>query len=251
MAQDRPVALVTGASDPEGTGNIGYSVAEAFAGDHSVLLADLRDPSASAARLGASAFAIAGDVTRLDDCEKMVAAAEAQGPFKVLVHAAGITRPATRIENLDPAEWDHVLRTNLTSAFLIARAAIPALKRAGGGHIVLVSSRAGRTPFAIRGVSPVATKAHYAASKAGIISLTRALALELAADGIKVNCVAPGPVKTRIMPKESYEAAAASVPLGRMAEASEVASVVRFLCSDAASYMTGAILDVNGAQVLS
>jgi 3-oxoacyl-[acyl-carrier protein] reductase len=180
----------------------------------------------------------------------MVATAERIGPLRVLVHAAGITRPAKPLEAIDPDEWDQVLRTNLTSTFNICRAAIPALRRAGGGSIILVSSRAGRSPFASRGVSPVATKAHYAASKAGVISITRSLALELAADNIRVNCVAPGPVRTSIMPEQALPAAAASVPLGRVARPEEVASVVRFLCSPGASYMTGAIVDVNGAQVL-
>lgn len=249
-AAARPSALVAGASDPQRVGNIGAAIARRLAPDHRVLITDLRDPSSTARDIGHDVLGIAADATDPKACAEMVARAETLGPLRVVVHAVGITFPAQPVEKLPLAEWDLVLRTNLTSAFSLAQAAIPALRRAGGGNIVLISSRAGRAPFASRGVTPVATKAHYAVSKAGIISLTRSLALELAADGIRVNCVAPGPVKTRVIPQTAHASAAASVPLGRMAEPDEVASVVRFLCSTEASYMTGAIVDVNGAQVL-
>lgn len=246
----RPSALVAGASDPGRAGNIGTAIARRLVQDHRVLITDLRDPSSTAAAIGHDVCGFAADATDPGACADMVAKAEARGPLRTVVHAVGITFPAQPVETLPLAEWELVLRTNLTSAFNLAQAAIPALRRARGGSIVLISSRAGRAPFASRGVTPVATKAHYAVSKAGIISLTRSLALELAADGIRVNCVTPGPVKTRVIPASAHASAAASVPLGRMAEPDEVASVVRFLCSSEASYMTGAIVDVNGAQVL-
>jgi len=251
MTAARPVALVTGAAAQDGLDNIGAAAARALAADHRVVLADLRDPAATAADIGAGAVAAAGDVADPADCRRWVAAAEALGPLRAVVHAAGITRPSRRVEEIPPEEWELIIRVNLTGAFHLAQAVIPALRRAGGGSLVLIGSRAGRAPFASRGVTPVATKAHYAAAKAGIISLTRSLALELAGDGIRVNCVAPGPVKGPMIPAAQWPAAAASVPLGRMAEPAEIAGVVRFLCSPAAGYITGQTLDVNGGQVMS
>jgi len=243
-------ALITGAARQQSGDNIGSAIARELAGDFAVLVTDLRDPAATAASLGPPAAAFAGDVTRPADCRAMVAAAEALGPLRVIVHAAGITRPAVPVERLPAEEWELVLRTNLTSAFHLCQAGIPALRRAGGGSIVLISSRAGRAPFASRGVTPAATKAHYAASKAGIISLARSLAIELAGDGIRVNCVAPGPVRGEMMPESALPAAAASVPLGRVADPQEIGRVVRFLCSEQASFVTGHTLDVNGGQVM-
>ncbi len=242
--------LVTGAALQASGDNIGSAIARELAVDFALLVADLRDPAETAAALGKPAVAFAADVTRPADCRAMVAAAEALGPLRVVVHAAGITRPALRVERIAAEEWELVPQTNLTSALHLCQAAIPALRRAGGGSIVLISSRAGRSPFASRGVTPVSTKAHYAASKAGIISLTRSLALELAADGIRVNCVAPGPVKGEMLPEHLLSAAAASVPLGRVADPREIARVVFFLCSEAASFVTGQTLDVNGGQVM-
>jgi NAD(P)-dependent dehydrogenase (short-subunit alcohol dehydrogenase family) len=243
-------ALVTGAARQAGADNIGSAIVTALGATYSVLAVDRREIDGESHPPGA-AGTFRGDVTRSPDCQAMVAAAEALGPLKVVVHAAGITFPSVPVERIPPDEWDLVLATNLTSAFHVARAAIPGLRRSGGGSIVLVASRAGRAPFASRGVVPVATKAHYAASKAALISLGRSLALELAADGIRVNCVAPGPVKTAMMPEATWPAAAASVPLGRVAEPAEIARVVRFLCSDEASYVTGHTLDCNGGQSLS
>jgi 3-oxoacyl-[acyl-carrier protein] reductase len=243
------VALIAGAvAGPDGD-NIGAAVARALAKDHRLALFDRADPRPTLDAVGGDGIAVTGDIGRDDDCRRTVAEAAAIGGLKVLVNAAGITRPSRPVEHIDPAEWDEIIRVNLTGAFLLCRAAIPEMRKAGGGAIILIGSRAGRSPFPSRGVAPVATKAHYAASKAGIISLTRSLALELASDGIRVNCVAPGPVKGAMMPPETWDAAAASVPLGRLAEAREIADAVSFLVSPAAGYITGQTLDVNGGQV--
>lgn len=245
-----PAALVTGVGDDLHEDNIGSAIARVLAPDHTVVAADIRKPDRMAAALS-GAVAAGGDVTKAEDCARWVAVAEEAGPLRVVAHAAGITRPTRPLEHIPPAEWDTVLRVNLTGTYLLCRAAIPALRRAGGGSIVLIASRAGRSPFPARGVTPVSTKAHYAASKAGVISLARSLALELAADGIRVNAVAPGPVEGAMIPQETWPRVAASVPLGRLAGPAEIAGAVRFLCSPEADYVTGQTLNVDGGLVLS
>ena len=109
-------------------------------------------------------------------------------------------------------EWMRVISVNLTGTFMMARATIPAMLRASGGAMVLISSRAGKTGFAAMGVNPVATKAHYCASKAGVISLTKSLAMELAPYGVRVNGIAPGPFEGTMIPRDQWEEISRRVP---------------------------------------
>ena len=241
----RAVALVTGAAN-----NIGSAIAAAFAADHRVVLADLQDATVVAEEIGNDAVAVQGDVSEVADCEGWIEAAERLGPLRVVVHSAGITWPAKSIEEMPIEEWEATIRVNLNGTFLLMKAAIPALRRAGEGAAVLISSRAGKTGFAALAANPGATKAHYAASKAGVISLTKSLAMELAPDRIRVNCVAPGPIEGAMIPRHQWEEISSRVPLGRLGKPEEIAAAVRFLCSPGAAFITGHVLDVNGGTLM-
>lgn len=164
------------------------------------------------------------------------------GPVDALVNNAGIAPPG-RLEDLSPELWDTTLAVDLTSVFHCVRAALPHLRERGGGTITNVGSIAGRH-------RSFTASAAYAAAKGGVIALTRQLAHEFATEGVRVNCVCPGLVGTDIIRRnvtdEQRAALAATIPLGRLAEPAEVASTICFLATDAASYVTGAIFDVNG-----
>lgn len=164
------------------------------------------------------------------------------GPVDTLVNNAGIAPPG-RLEELSEEQWDRTLSVDLTSIFRCVRAALPHLRARGGGSVVNVGSIAGRHR------SFTASTA-YAAAKGGVVALTRQLAHEFATEGIRVNCVCPGLVGTDIIRRnvtdEQRSALAAGIPLRRLAEPAEIATTICFLAMPAASYITGAVLDVNG-----
>ncbi len=167
------------------------------------------------------------------------------GGFDCVVHLAGTVGkgPLTEVSVTD---WRRLLDVNLTSAFLLARAAHPHL-RERRGTLLLVSSTNG-----LNGGSALSGPA-YAVAKAGVLNLVRYLAKEWGADGIRVNAVAPGPVDTPMLarlPEATREALRQSIPLGRLASADDVAGIVAFLCSPQAAYLTGAVLNVSGGLVL-
>lgn len=247
-AGDYPsVALVTGA----GRG-IGFAIAQTL-GTRGMRIAlnELRLSDAErAVRLlaeqGIDATPVEGDVCIGAEANTIVARSEsAFGRLDVLVNNAGVLRP-TRAEFISDEEWEFVLNGNLKSTFLCCRAAIPALRRAGGGAIVNMSSSAGKSVSTIGG-------AHYTAAKAGVLGLTRHLARELAADGIRVNAVCPGLIDTEMVrttiPALQIEAYAGSFPMRRLGRPGEVAEVVAFLASRDSSYVTGASVDVNGGDL--
>ena len=149
------------------------------------------------------------------------------------MHSAGITRPACSILDMPVEEWENVIKVNLTGAFFLAKACIPPMLEAGQGAMVLFSSRAAKT-----------------ASKAGVISLVKSLAMELAPYGIRVNGVAPGPVQGTMIPKESWPVIAEKVPLNRLGTPEEMAEGAWFLCSPQAAFITGHILDINGGTLM-
>jgi NAD(P)-dependent dehydrogenase (short-subunit alcohol dehydrogenase family) len=165
----------------------------------------------------------------------------------VLVNNAGGFSVIRRTEDIPDEEWDAIFRFNVTSAFLCTKAVLPHMRRQRSGSIVNLSSIAGRS-------SAVTVTSHYAASKAAILGFTRHVALEAADDGIRVNAVAPGTVATErvraLRTPEQTRRIAETVPLGRIGEPEEIADVVLFLASDAARYVTGASLDVNGGLVM-
>jgi 3-oxoacyl-[acyl-carrier protein] reductase len=234
-------ALVTGAAR-----GIGLAIARALAeqGAGLALLDVDVDPLALAGRaMGARALTIKADVSLLEDVQRAVdLTVERFGGLDILVNNAGIC-PMSDFADITEAEWDRVLAINLKGAFLCCQAALPYLRRSGQrGRVVNIASVAGQ-------MGGVAVGAHYAASKAGLVGLSKSLAQMLAADGVTVNCVSPGTVATD-MTLDWSEATHADlkdkIPLGRFAQPQEIAEAVLFLASDRAGFITGATLDVNG-----
>ena len=190
---------------------------------------------------GGSATAVAGDISTPEGAAALVSQVESEvGPIAILVCNAGITRD-NLIMKLSDDDWRAVVDTNLGGAFFTCRAvARPMLKRRAGA-IVTMSS--------VVGVHGNAGQTNYAASKAGLIGLTKALAKELGARGIRVNAIAPGYISTELtdaLPAAAREAILGQTPLGRLGDPADVARAVRFLVSDAAAFVTGDVLAVDG-----
>lgn len=238
----RPTAIVTG-----GSSNIGWACVKRFAADHDVVIADVKPPQEA---LSAGVRFIPCDITDPVACQALVTQAAGDAGLKVLVHSAAITAAARPVEQIPVNEWRRLLEVNLTGAFVMAQAAIPALRQARGA-VVMIASRAGRTGYAALNASPTGTKAHYAASKAGLLSLVKSLAIELAPDGVRVNAVVPGSIEGAMIPRERWPELAARIPLGRLGTPEEVADAASYLCSDQARYVTGHALDVNGGTWMS
>ncbi len=238
------VALITG-----GNRGIGLAAARLLAeeGAQVVLFArDAKAGQAAAAGIRGAHF-VAGDVRRAADCEGVVAETlRLHGGLDVLVNCAGIIFRNRTVEKTTEQQWDDTFDINVKGTFLMCKYAMPAL-RARGGNIVNVSSYTGLVGFA--GASA------YAASKAAIINLTRSMALDHAAEGIRVNAVCPGSVDTEMIHsaweqygdvREAQRLWAAKHPLGRIAQPEEIAQAIRFLASQEASFITGIALAVDG-----
>lgn len=237
------VALVTGASR-----GIGRAVALTLAGAGASVVAGARGDHAAAVAeeirgAGGQALAVALDVTDASTIEAAVTQArEAFGRVDVLVNNAGITRDQLMLR-MKREDWDAVLATNLTGAFACTQAVLKTMVKQRYGRIVNISS--------VVGQSGNAGQANYAASKAGLIGFSKSLAREVASRNITVNVVAPGLIETdmtRTITDAAHQNWADSIPLGRLGSPDDVAAAVCFLASDAASYITGHVLAVNGGM---
>ncbi len=194
-------------------------------------------------RTGRNTFAVAADVTLSEDVTRLQTTLDEEfGPVDILVNNAGVNVRGASHE-LAESDWDMVIAVNLKAPFLVARAFAPQMAQRGWGRIVNLGSIL--STIALPGRAP------YASAKAGVLNLTRVLALEYAGQGVTVNCLCPGPFATDMnLPllndPEKYAAFVAKIPIGRWGELTEIAGPTLFLCSPAASYVTGTALYVDG-----
>ncbi len=248
MKLEGRVAVITGAAS-----GIGRATAILFAAEGAaVLAADVQDDAGAQtvatirAAAGRAEF-VHADVSRSEDVRRMVrAAVEGFGRLDVLFNNAGVAIFKGVVET-DEAEWDHVLGVNLRGAYLGIKYAAAEMRRQGGGAIINTAS--------VHGMRTTAGIAAYAASKHGVIGLTRAAALDLAPHNIRVNCIQPGAIETPIMranlravgdEEDEFRKISAAEPMGRVGTAQEIARMALFLASDDASFITGAAFAVDG-----
>ncbi|MGH9757813.1 MAG: SDR family NAD(P)-dependent oxidoreductase [Candidatus Acidiferrales bacterium] len=251
------VAIITG-----GGRGIGRAIARRFAAEGAAVAlsarteSEVRETAAEIEKAGGKASGVAADVSREDDCQRIVSLArEVFGAVHILVNNAGIYGPVRAAEKITQQEWDEVMAVNLRGPFLMSRLVLPEMYQRGSGAIVNITSISGKAAFPLGGP--------YAASKAGLAGLTRALAAEGARKGVRVNALSPGPVTETKMSQElgrnlaNYLQADGETLLKRLLEgilqgrpqtAEEIAAAAVFLVSDESSAITGQTLNVDGGM---
>lgn len=236
-------ALITGAS-----GGIGKEIARAFheAGAKVGLGGTRVDVLETLAReLGDDAFPMVSDLSGQEGAASLIAMAEETlGGVDILINNAGITRDNLAVRMKDE-DWEQVLAVNLSSAFKLSKAVLRGMMKRRSGRIINITS--------VVGVTGNAGQTNYAASKAGIIGMSKSLAQEVASRGITVNCVAPGFIETPMtdaLPDEQKAALATTIPAGRLGESKDIAAGCVYLASDEASYITGQTLHINGGMAM-
>ncbi len=236
------VAFVTG-----GTRGIGKAISERLKADGMKVAAGYsgnEEAAQATAKLGI--MVVKGNVGVFEDCANAATAVEAElGPIDVLVNNAGITRDGF-LHKMSKEQWSDVIRVNMDSCFNMTRQVIEGMRARGFGRIINISS--------INGQKGQVGQVNYSAAKAGMIGFTKALALEGASKGVTVNCVCPGYIDTEMVaavPEDALKKIIATIPVGRLGKAEEIASAVSFLASEGAGFMTGSTLTMNGAQYIA
>lgn len=245
-------AVISGAASKRG---IGRATAELFA-EHGARVAILDLDEAASAEAAASIAAVEGgahlgvacDVTARASCDAAIARViDAFGKIDILINNAGITQPVKTLD-ITGEDWERIVAVNMTGVLNLSQSAIPHMRGNGGGSIACMSSVSAQRGGGIFG-GP-----HYSAAKAGVLGLAKAMAREFGVDGIRVNSVTPGLIQTDITGGKLTDAMRADIlkgiPLNRLGDARDVANIYLFLASDLSSYVTGAVIDVNGGMLI-
>ena len=234
--------IVTGAAQ-----GIGYAIARRFSaegGDVAILDISAEGAKRAATEMGGSVIGVEADVSNADEVDRAFAKViDRFGRLDVLVNNAGIVGTDTPVKDLEESDWNRVLDVNLRGTFLCSRAAVRHMIPRRSGVIVSVAS--------ISGKEGNANMAPYSVSKAGVICFTKALAKEVLADGIRVNCVAPALIDSPLldgMDQERVDFLTSKIPLGRLGKPEEVAATILFLASDESTFATGQCFDVSGGR---